>query len=114
MIDVAEEKVQRGEALREALLDFGPFAGGDDAGKKIVGENALGAFLAAVDGEGDAFVQEGEVGGLLAAAQFLRSKLEQSLVEGAVVLPRNAGGREHFVVGGIDLVVHKGWWDGDT
>ena len=43
---------------------------GDDARQQVVGEDALGAFIAAVDGEGDALVEKGEVGGLFAALEF--------------------------------------------
>ena len=70
VINVAEEKIQGGEALRQAALDLCPLVSGDDAWDQIVGEDSLGAFFAAVNGEGDAFLQEGEVGGLLAAAKF--------------------------------------------
>ena len=45
-------------------------ARGDQAGQQIVGEDALGALVAAVDGEGDALGEEGQVGRLLAALQL--------------------------------------------
>ncbi len=48
-----------------------PFGAGDDAREQIVGEDLLGAFVAAVDGEGDALIEEAEVGGLLAATQLV-------------------------------------------
>jgi hypothetical protein len=70
-VDVAQEEIERGDALGEAALDAVPLLGGDEAGQQVVGEDALGAFVAAVDGEGDALGEEGEVGGLLAALQFV-------------------------------------------
>ena len=86
----------------------------NDAGKKIVGEDALGSLFAAVHGKGNAFVEEREVGGLLAAAQFFGRQLEERLVQCAVMLARNAGRGKHFVISGIDLIVHKGWWQVDA
>ncbi len=56
VVDVTQEKIQSGEALREAALDLRPLMRGNDARDEIVGEDALGAFFAAVDGEGDAFL----------------------------------------------------------
>jgi len=109
VIDVAQEKIEGGEPLGKSFFDFGPLARGDNARKKVVGEDAFGAFLAAVNGEGDAFVQESEVGGLLAAAQLFRRKIEQGLMKSAIVLSGDAGRGEHFVVSVIHAVVYKGW-----
>jgi hypothetical protein len=110
VIDVSEEKVEGSEALSESFFDFGPFAGRDDAGEKIVGEDALGAFLAAVNGEGDAFVEEGEVGGLLAAAKLFGRETEKGVLEGAVVFARDPGREKHLVIGSVELIVHKRRW----
>ena len=68
MIDVAEEQVQSCEALGQTLLDSGPLASADDPRQEIVGENAFGSFLAAVNGKSDAFMQESQIRRLLAAA----------------------------------------------
>ena len=75
-----QEKVERGEPLRQTLFDLGPFVLGNDARHQIVGEDAFGAFLVAVNGEGDAFVEEREVGGLLGAAQFLGREAQKRLM----------------------------------
>ena len=72
------------------LFDLRPFIGGNDARDQVVGEDALGAFFAAVNGEGDAFLEEGEVGGLLAFAQFFGSQAEQRALQRLIVLARNA------------------------
>ena len=58
MVDVFEKKIQGGNALGEAALDFAPFLVGNDARQQVVGKNALGAFVVAVDREGDALVQK--------------------------------------------------------
>ena len=52
---------------------------GDEAREQVVGEDALGAFVAAVDGEGDALGEEGEVGGLLAALQLVGGQAGEGL-----------------------------------
>jgi hypothetical protein len=56
VIDVAEKMIQRGKALGKSFFDLGPLAGGNNARQKIVREDALRAFLAAVNGEGDSFM----------------------------------------------------------
>ena len=80
---------------------------GNDARQQIVGEYTLGAFVVAVDREGDALVQEREVGGLLALAQFLRREFEQGLEQSLIVRPRRTRRREHLIVGRVKLVISK-------
>jgi hypothetical protein len=64
------------------------------------------AVVAAVDGEGDALVQEAQLGGVLAALQFVRAAkkaLKQRLVVGMqLVRPR-----EHLVVGAVQQIVFQ-------
>jgi len=91
VIHVAQEKIEGGKPLGKSFFDFGPLARGDNPREEVVREDAFGAFLAAVNGEGDAFVQESEVRGLLAAAQFFRRKIEEGLVKGAIVFARDTG-----------------------
>ena len=71
VIDVFEEQVQGGEALGQAVLDLAPLCVWNDPRQQIVGEYALGALFVAIDPEGDALMQEREVGRLLALAKFL-------------------------------------------
>ena len=78
---------------------------GDDARDQIVGEDALGAFFAAVNGEGDAFLQEGEVGGLLAAAKFFGVEGQQRSLYRLIVRARDVMRAEHLVVGFSVLLV---------
>ena len=86
-VDVAEKQVEGGDALREPALDRFPFPGGDQARQQIVREDALGAFFAAVDGEGDALGEEGKIDRLLAAAQFVGGQGSKSLGERAILRP---------------------------
>ena len=63
-------------------------AAGDDAREQVVRKDALGALVAAVDGEGDALVEEGEVRLLLAALQLLGRRASAALEQRAVVAAR--------------------------
>ncbi len=108
VIQVFEEEVEREDALNEPTLDSGPFGAADHAGHQVVGKNTLDAFLAPVDGERDALVEEREVGGLLAGAQLVARERADALEERAVALARRRAGREHLVVGaGVECVVAK-------
>ncbi len=98
-VDVAQEEVERGDALREAALDAVPLLRGDQARQQIVREDALGAFFAAVDGEGDALGEEGEIGRLLAALQLAGGQGGKGLGQGAIVRPQLAAGLAHLVEG---------------
>ena len=81
--------------------------GGDEAGQQVVGEDALGAFVAAVDGEGDALGEEGEVGGLLAALELVGGKAGESFGKGAVVGAQFAVAFAHLVEGVVERVVSE-------
>ncbi len=61
-VDVAQECIERGDALRETALDTIPLLGGDEARHKIIREDLFCAFLLSVNSEGDALRQERELG----------------------------------------------------
>ena len=113
VIDVVQEQVERGDALGQAALDDVPVGGRDDARQQIVREDALGAFVAAVDGEGDALVEEGQVRLLLAPQQFLGRQPGQLLVQLPVRTARLRLAVEHLVEGVGQRVageqVRRGW-----
>src|SRR4029077_15979049 len=111
VINVAEKKIECGEALGQAFFDLGPFTGGDDARDEIVREDTFGAFLAAVDRESDAFLQEGKIGGLLTFAQFLGSETQKGALEGLIVPTGQILGLEHFIVSHVKPVVYERWRD---
>ncbi len=104
-IDVAEEQIEHGDALAQASIDAGPFLGGDDARQKIGRDDPLGRLVVAVDGEGDALMQEGEFAGLLAAQELAGRQRGQSPVECGVVRAHRAVGGEHLVIGLAQRVV---------
>jgi hypothetical protein len=71
MVDVVEEQVQGGDALDQAGLDVFPLAGGDHPWERIEREDALGAFLVAVDRERDALLKEEQLEAAELLAEFL-------------------------------------------
>ena len=81
--------------------------GGDEARKQVVGEDALGALVAAVDGEGDALGEEGELGGLLAALKLFGGQAGQGLGQGAIVGAHFAAGFAHLVEGAVERIVSE-------
>ena len=84
-VDVAQKKIERGDALRQSALDAVPLLGGDQPRQQVVREDALGAFVAAVDGEGDALGEKGEIGRLLAPLQLVGGQAGEGLGQRAVV-----------------------------
>ena len=107
VIDVAKKKIERGKALGEALFDLRPFTCGNDARNQIVGEDALGTFLAAVNGEGDAFLKESEIGGLLTFAELFGSETKQGALQRLVMRASQIGGLKHFVISHVKAVVQE-------
>jgi hypothetical protein len=106
-VDVAQEEIERGDALGEAALDAVPLLRRDEARQQVVGKDALGALVAAVDGEGDALGEKREVGGLLAALQFLGGQAGQGFGQRAVVRAHLAVGLAHLVEGLVERVVSE-------
>ena len=96
-IEVLEEEVQRPHALDEARLDLAPFRAGDDARHQIERENALGALLVAVDGEGDALAQKRGIDGRAALLEFLLVQFLKALKERRVMGAHLAFRGKHFV-----------------
>jgi hypothetical protein len=62
VVEVGEEHVQRTYALDAAALDLLPLAGRDAAGNGIEGNQAFGALLVAIQGEGDTGTVEQQIG----------------------------------------------------
>ena len=106
-VDIAQKEIERGDALREAALDAVPLLRRDEARQQVVGEDALGALVAAVDGEGDALGEEREVGRLLAALQLIGGQAGQGFGKGAVVRAHFAAGLAHLVEGLVERVVSE-------
>jgi hypothetical protein len=62
VVDVVNEGVQRAHALLQAGLEADPFFQREHPRHDVEGDEPLGAFLLAVDGEGDADPVEQRVG----------------------------------------------------
>ncbi len=104
VVDVVHEHVQRLHALDQAGLQGAPFVRGDDARDRIERDQALGAGIVAIHGEGDADSPERQVRfGALALDVFGRLALQPAL-EFAVVVPY----RRPPVVLGIHLIEELG------
>ena len=86
-VDVLQEQIQRDDALREPALDAVPLGARNDARNQVEGEQALGAAAVAVDGEGDALQQKGEIGELAALLELRRGHARQFLENLGVMRP---------------------------
>ena len=62
VVDVVEEGVERLHALLDALGQPPPFGAGNDARHDVEGDQPLGRFGLAIDGEGDAGLAEDALG----------------------------------------------------
>ena len=85
VIHIFEKQIEGGEALGEPAFDCFPLGAGNDARKKVVRDDALGTFIAVVDGERDALIEEGKVRFLLAAQKLLGRQIQKLGVQRAVV-----------------------------
>ena len=75
VINVPQEQIQRRQPLRQPFFDLRPLMRGNDARNQVVGENPLGAFLAPVHREGDAFLQKRQVCRLLDSSAILQDAI---------------------------------------
>ena len=101
VVDVADEEIERGDPLHEPGFELLPLDGRDDPRHEIEREDALDALLLAIDGEGDALVDQAQSLQPLAPVHLgLRERLERG-DERLVVTPRRAGGVERFVVSAL-------------
>lgn len=105
MINVVEEEVQSGDALSKTAFEPLPFGGGNDARDQVEGEDALRPFGVAIDIEGDALSQEGQVCGTALLFKVLRGEGGEAVQEFAVVGPDLIRFGRHLVKETIGLVV---------
>jgi hypothetical protein len=98
VVNVAQEKIERGDALRQSVFDVGPFRAGDDAGQQIVGKDSLCSLFAAINGESDALIEKREVGGMLAAADFLGWERGESVEQRPIMLAGSSRAVERLEV----------------
>ena len=79
VIDVVQEKIERGNSLLQTALDLFPFLPGNNSRDEIEGKNPLSALSVAVNGEGDALAQESERGQVTFAIEFSFRQLGETL-----------------------------------
>ncbi|MCY1531590.1 hypothetical protein D9M68_668200 [compost metagenome] len=100
MVEVGEEQVQRLDALDAALLHHPPFAHGNGTGNGVERDQALGALLVAIEGEGDTGTVEQQVGITPSLGQQLRWRVRQPACEFPVVRTAFATRVVHLVIKG--------------
>ncbi len=81
-----------------------------NAGNEVEREQALGAPPVAVNGEGDALHEEGEIRELTAFLELGRGHRRKPLKHLGVVWPRRRGGGKHLVVKHPRVVALKESW----
>ena len=108
VVDIPEKEVECVDPLGEAGLDLPPFRGRNDPRHRVHRPHPFDALLGTVDREADAVLPHRKIGHRLAAAEILRARLQQPLVERLIV---GAGHRlagpqsaDHFVVGRAEFI----------
>src|SRR5439155_10388874 len=105
VIDVVQEKIERGNSLLQTALDLFPFLSRNNSRDEIEGKNPLGALSVAVNGEGDALAQESERGQVTFAIEFSFGQLGETLQQPLVMGPGPARRGKHFIVKFARIVV---------
>ena len=105
VVDVVDEVIQRGHALRQPLLHLRPLVFRDDARNQVEGNQPLGSgavlVLRAVHGEGDADAAKDHLGlGAAVPHQVVRLLAQPALVAAVVLTDLFAFG-QHFVEAGL-------------
>ena len=97
VVDVVQKEVQRGDALHESRLDPVPFVGRDDARHQIEGKDPLGTLRIAIDVEGHALAQKGEVDRAALGLKLRRGDRPEMLEKMPVMRPHRPVGPDHLV-----------------
>jgi len=98
VVNVVNEGVERAHALLQAGLEPNPFFQRQDAGHDVEGDEALGAFVLTVHGEGDADAMEEGVGLGALLCQSFGGLMGEPLGVAQVVRAGGAIGQGHFVI----------------
>ena len=97
VVDVVQEPVERVDALLQAPLEHVPLGSRDDARNGVERDQALGALLVAIDGEGDADAVKQQVGFAALLRDPLRRHGGEPLGQRRVMLAHRAVGQVHLV-----------------
>ena len=98
VVDIADEGVERVDALLEAAFNAFPFVGRDNARDQVEGKDPLRAGGIPVDVEGDAQLQQQPLGGVLVTEQLAIGQGLNDLLDQFKVRPGGPVRLEHFVV----------------
>src|SRR5207248_2622330 len=98
VIDVVQEKIERGNSLLQTALDLFPFLSGNNSRDEIEGENPLSALSVAVNREGDALAQESERGQVTFAIEFSFRQLGETLQQTLIMGPGPARHGKHLII----------------
>src|SRR5579862_1258512 len=107
VVDVVEEKVERGDALDESAFEKFPFLGRDDARHEVERKNAFGAARIAIDVERYALAQKREINGIAFGVKIVFSQAIESGLQ-LLVMAQNASiAAEHFVEKAVYMIVRQ-------
>src|SRR5450755_264685 len=110
MVNIVKKEIEGSDALRQTLLDSGPFLRGNNAWEEIIGPDAFSPLVIAIDGKGDTLIQKRPIGCLLALLQRLQRHFEQAVVELLISRVWLAISIEHLVEHTIKRVGRERRW----
>ena len=105
VIEVVQEHIQRGDALHQPALDVLPLGARDDARDGIEGHDPLRALVVAIDGEGDALIEEGLRREAILPLDLRVGQFVETPEHRAAMRAHRAGRAEHLIEKIADLVV---------
>jgi len=97
VVDVVQEKIERGDALDQPPLDRPPLAVRDDARRQVEREDALRPPVVVVDREGDAPAHESQIDGGLLSPVLGLVEVPEVLGDARVVGANGSRFVEHLV-----------------
>lgn len=97
MINIVEEKIERGDSLDQAGFEMIPFIGGNDAWHGIERENAFAAARIVVNVERDSLFQEIQLTGRLSSLKIVLIQCRDALEKWGAMRPNGPIWMEHFI-----------------
>ena len=107
-VDIAQEHIERTNALLETAVDPFPFLGRHEPRQEVGRDNPFGSLLVAIDGECDSLLQERLLASLLAADQLFLRQGRESAMQGCAMIANFSVGGKHLVIGRTKLVIRIG------
>jgi len=97
VIEIMQKGIDRSDPLFDANGQAAPFGGGEDTRNDIEGDEALGGFFRAIDGEGDAEPPEDAFGFLESALDIGLAELADPVMDLRIVAPDRPVRVQHFI-----------------